>query len=116
MISFAIPVPPSVNALHRAIFRPRPKGAKQIAVIKSAAYRRWRARPELAVHADMVDPPYRISIAVPISTRGDIDNRIKPILDWLQDIGVIDNDRNVDALLVHRAERDDCLVTVESLA
>jgi Holliday junction resolvase RusA-like endonuclease len=45
-----------------------------------------------------INPPYRVEIIV--RAYQDIDNFIKPVLDSLQESGVIDNDKNVESLIV----------------
>lgn len=108
-----LPLPPSANALFRqAAF----KGGKGRTV--SPAYAAWRLEagevlkgqpwPECAA-------PYAITIAVNIDRKGDIDNRIKPILDLLVKHGVIVGDQWVDALFVRRDRTvAGCTVHIES--
>lgn len=83
-ILITLPVPPSANAIWRAGRRGR--------VIKSAQYARWLEECDLIglttrVPRDAIQTPVSITITVRSGTGWrrdrDIDNIIKPTLDWL---------------------------------
>ena len=50
----------------------------------------------------------RLAVAIwlhwPNKRRGDVDNRVKPVLDALQRAGVYDDDSQIDELHVYRAD------------
>jgi Holliday junction resolvase RusA-like endonuclease len=86
-------LPPSVNAIWR-----HTKGGK---TYRTAAYmtwirgEEWNVQPQLMKQHRFVGPVY-ITIAMKRPrSNSDLDNRIKPILDFLQHIAAIDNDKNV---------------------
>lgn len=62
----------------------------------------------------------RVSVGIelyPPTRAGDIDNRIKPLLDALEQAGLFDNDRQVDYLWVRRSAPEKpghCVVTVQA--
>lgn len=100
--SIEIPVPPSVNA---AFFnRTFGKGRGRV---KTKAYREWlstagwKVKSEVQA-ADRVSGPFRISINLPASMNGDIDNRVKGIVDLLVACERVDDDRNMEELVVRR--------------
>ena len=83
-ILITLPVPPSANA----IWRPARRGR----VVKSAQYSRWLEECDLIglttrVPRDAIQTPVSISITVRSGTGWrrdrDIDNIVKPTLDWL---------------------------------
>ena len=86
-------LPPSVNAIWR-----HTKGGK---TYRTAAYmtwirgEEWSVVPQLKTQHKFAGPVY-ITIAMKRPrSNSDLDNRIKPILDFLQHIAAIDNDKNV---------------------
>jgi|SRR5215472_2896833 len=84
MLKLNLPVPPSVNAA----FVNR-RGGKGRGRIKSRSYQRWLNDADMFYYVQQlgtvskIKAAYRVSILLPSSVRGDIDNRIKLILDWL---------------------------------
>lgn len=86
-------LPPSVNAIWR-----HTRGGK---TYRTAAYmtwirgEEWNIMPQLIGQKRFVGPVY-VTIAMKRPrANSDIDNRIKAILDFLQHIGAIDNDKHV---------------------
>ena len=86
-------LPPSVNAIWR-----HTTGGK---TYRTAAYmtwirgEEWNVIPQLKTQHKFAGPVY-ITIAMKRPrSNSDLDNRIKPILDFLQHIAAIDNDKNV---------------------
>lgn len=86
-------LPPSVNAIWR-----HTKGGK---TYRTAAYmtwikgEEWSVIPQLKGQHRFTGPVY-VTIAMKRPrANSDVDNRIKPILDFLQHIGALDNDKNV---------------------
>ena len=85
-----LPWPPSTNAIWRS-YRGR--------VVRSAAYKSWQVRAGKEI---MVQRPGRhkgpvsvhIELASPTKRAFDIDNRVKPILDLLVDMQIIEGDDN----------------------
>jgi Holliday junction resolvase RusA-like endonuclease len=86
--TYVLAVCPSVNKC----FANSVKGRR-----KTRAYTSW-ARGELkaliAQRAKPIGVPANISITLPIKTRGDCDNRIKPVVDLLVRAGVLQDDRS----------------------
>lgn len=78
MITLAIPLPPSVNK----IWRQQTKGRG--APFLSPVYTAWQQEAGWSItgtHVERIEGPYAVCIHVPHDMAGDIDNRVKPILD-----------------------------------
>lgn len=109
----ALPMPPSVNAL----FVQSRMGSRR-GRAPSPQYVKWEREAGQALERQPwpeCAPPYAVTIAVNIDRRGDIDNRVKPILDLLVKHGVIAGDQWVDALFVRRDRTvAGCTVHIES--
>ncbi len=93
-ISFTVPFPPTANSLFR--------GRR----FKTSAYKAWRNEAGLTILVQNVPrmPPgdVTVEIALPHGFRvGDIDNRIKAILDAIVDMQILSDDRFVDKLLIY---------------
>lgn len=99
MLTIDLPFPPSSNTMYRN-FRGRmvlsPKGREfKAQVADIVAYGQYRIEGRLSMF---------ISIASPTKRKFDLDNRIKPIQDALQDAGVFDDDEQIDSLTIVRQE------------
>ena len=97
MFTVELEPPPSIN---NAFINVKPMGKKRRTRIKSPKYRDWAdlANAEIVrqVPANKrIGGPVVVYIALPIKTRSDADNKIKPILDALVASGRIDDDRHV---------------------
>jgi Holliday junction resolvase RusA-like endonuclease len=96
-----LPPPPSVNAIWRS-------GRKR--VFRSKAYTNWIAAADATVMANRQMPKKRIGglfaahVTLSQKVRGDIDNRIKGLLDFLQSREIIRNDSDCKRLVVERGE------------
>jgi Holliday junction resolvase RusA-like endonuclease len=106
-----LPLPPSVNRIWRS-------GRGR--VYKSAAYRGWLAAADAQVLASGY-PKQRIAGAFTAHIivgrcRGDIDNRAKALLDWLQSREVIRNDKDCTRLTIERGDVEGCRVVVAAQA
>lgn len=87
MIRFDLTEPPSANRLSRR------SGTR---IHSTTEYKAWRKDAGLSIMAqrrgDRIASYFRVMLSAAPS-RKDIDNRIKPVLDALQDGGAIANDR-----------------------
>lgn len=95
--AISLPVPPSVNAMYRNV----PKVGR----VKTQSYKAWEklAAQHLTLAAcDVPEAPYDITIRVNVNHQSDIDNRVKPILDFLVKHKVITGDQWVNVLRVYR--------------
>jgi Holliday junction resolvase RusA-like endonuclease len=112
-----LPFPPSVNHIWRRAGRN---------VIRSAKYLKWMESADRLIMAAKQYPRRKIAgafeakILLNVSAgRGDIDNRIKATLDWLQSRDVIAEDKHCRKLTVEWAEHEaapaGCRVTLRSL-
>jgi Holliday junction resolvase RusA-like endonuclease len=96
-----LPPPPSVNAIWRS-------GRKR--VFRSKAYTNWIAAADATVMANRQMPKKRIGglfaahVTLSQKVRGNIDNRIKGLLDFLQSREIIRNDSDCKRLVVERGE------------
>lgn len=86
----------------------------------SADYKRWRLYACAAIKnfvpaKNRVPGKFYVAINLPLKMRGDIDNRIKGILDALVSSGRVDDDKHMDELHVcRRAEQEFAVVIVRS--
>lgn len=101
MIQLDLPMPPSVNALFANV-----KGKGRV---KTAAYRKWREQAGWDVIAQgRPNQPvgkYEMELALKRPRAGcDIDNRIKPVADLLQEQRVIQDDKHCTRITVWWAE------------
>ncbi|WP_106735942.1 hypothetical protein [Methylobacterium sp. 285MFTsu5.1] len=111
-VTVLLPVPPSVNRIYRH--------TKERGPVKSDAYKLWIDGAGWRLQAQRpgrVPGAYVLLLAVPRSSRMDLDNSVKAVSDLLQRHGVVDNDRNaVRALLEWHAEHDEVAATVRGLS
>lgn len=106
-ISFTCPYPPTSNTMFR--------GRRFI----TESYRQWRWDAGWAIKlqkpGDSPSGDIKIQIELPRSMRrGDIDNRIKALLDVMTDIGLIEDDRVFSDLRIRYVDRNETFVTIES--
>jgi Holliday junction resolvase RusA-like endonuclease len=96
VIETSLPVPPSVNRIWRS-----KTGGK--GVYKAPEYKAWLKQADMQATLDHVFRGRRRKISGPFAAtvlinidmaRGDLDNRIKAVLDWAQDRELISNDRH----------------------
>jgi len=99
-----LPWPPSVNVYYRAV--PHGKhGARNILSAAGRQYKQDAARAfrltheGLSLHGRLY---CHLTMRAPTRRKYDIDNRIKPVLDALQDVGAFDDDEQIDKILAER--------------
>ncbi len=63
-------------------------------------YKDFKKLLTMSARKGSIEAPYHIDIQ--FTGNADIDSHIKPILDSLQDAGIIDNDKHVYLLTVHK--------------
>ena len=96
-----LPVPPSANRMFRSFFDYK---IRRVRYARSNSYRKWlksaakwcylwTGNPLQIVSAHIVGP-FDIQIIVSgLRANADVDNRLKPVLDLLEDEGIIANDK-----------------------
>lgn len=97
VVILKLPPPPSTNGLFATVGRRR---------IKSRRYRRWlnAAGWELvAQRPGTIAGPWQVDIALPAGLRGDVDGRIKAVLDLLVKHGVTADDRHCQRVTIAKA-------------
>lgn len=110
MIRYSLPYPPSVNGL----FFNATKGRR-----KTAAYREWleaagwqiaeQGRQRIRGHVSI-----SVALVKPDKKRRDLDNLLKPVIDLLVEMGVIDDDSLVQRISVQWvSEGPGCAVIVQ---
>lgn len=101
-----LPKPPSVNSMFATDFKTRRR-------FKTKVYTNWiKEADEWLVNTVLptVETEYHLEIILP-RTRGDIDNYVKPIADYLVSRGVTPDDKHMRSLSVRRdPHRADCWV------
>jgi crossover junction endodeoxyribonuclease RusA len=100
MVKLSLPVPPSVNAMYRNV-----AGRGRV---KTAAYKRWvrDADSHYLMQKPRLRPivgEYELSIRLPKATRGDVDNRVKAVADYLVSREITADDRHCQKITVQRA-------------
>lgn len=116
-ITIDLPCPPSVNRIWRA----NRAGPKRVSISKE--YESWkRSADALALSTGqfrglkMVKGPFEAEIVIK-RVRGDLDNRTKGVLDWLQSRGVIVDDKFCERLTISWGDAPTgCRVTVRACA
>jgi len=101
VFAFSVSMPPSANNMFATYNNRR---------IISREYKAWREKEEAAVFeawlrqgAPAFERPVGVTIHLGLGFRGDIDNRIKPIIDLLgKAIGDFPNDRYINRIEVER--------------
>ena len=108
------PRPPSANRMFlRQMTR---RGHRDL----TPEYKAWRDEAGWAVKMQIVGLEtitcrFNIVVEVPRSSRVDLDNNLKPILDLAQNMGIISNDRNCAGISITPADRADCLAAFWTL-
>jgi Holliday junction resolvase RusA-like endonuclease len=109
----ALPLPPSVNGLFATIRR-----GDADRRVRTREYRDWATRTEWALALAKLQPVhgrFSVDVALPAKMRGDVDNRLKPILDALVDARLTPDDALAWAVTARRDETvaaDQAVVTV----
>lgn len=112
MFHLKLAPPPSVNRAFRNVAG---KGR-----VKTRDYRTWRRDAVLTIYEQVpatkrIGGAVAVTINLPAGLQGDIDNRIKGILDALVASQRIDDDKHVSAITVRRNAPDKCaLIWVEA--
>lgn len=114
MIALALPLPPSTNALWRS----RKASSKPHL---SSEYQAWKQEAGWIVQASQVDRisgEYDVHIFVPKGMPGDIDNRVKAILDLCKE-HVTDDDKHCQDQRITRSRdvpKGTCVVRITNSA
>jgi Holliday junction resolvase RusA-like endonuclease len=108
-----LPLPPSTNRIWRS------GGGR---TYRSPEYTAWWEDADRAVIAAKSYPkrkingPFEVHISLKAGTRGDLDNRIKPLLDWAQSREIIDNDKDCQRLVAERKKEEaECIFVLRRL-
>src|SRR5262249_29623471 len=110
MITVALPMPPSTNALYSTY-----KGRR----VKSKVARRWAqdAAWQIKIPAGRlrIQGPGAVSLVLPLEMNGDADNRLKAVLDAVVASGVCEDDRHCFGINVERTgESDQAVITLRA--
>jgi len=118
-----LPMPPSTNRLWS--HGENGRGGK---VFLGPAYRKWKAQADLLAIAnrvyrgiEVITGPFEAHIALNKTVgKGDLDNRVKALLDWAQSREMIRNDKFCMRLIVEWVEPanapDGCRLTLREMA
>lgn len=116
-----LPLPPSTNNLFATVWRKSKKTGKRVPLrIAAKKYAAWKDAAGWTLKTQerwRLGGPVNVAIYLPLKMAGDIDNRVKAILDLLVKFDWIDDDKNVRSLSVARSEAvsaTDCRVYVEA--
>jgi Holliday junction resolvase RusA-like endonuclease len=100
LITLSLPIPPSVNDLFDGGRRTRRR-------FKSDRYKAWEDEADGCLYQQkqgVVVGAYVVEIGLPEMMRGDVDNRIKPVLDFLVSRGLTPDDKHLRKLSIERSE------------
>jgi crossover junction endodeoxyribonuclease RusA len=112
-MNLTLPVPPSVNTMFRNV----PKVGR----VKTKAYRQWLKEADQHFLMQkkrllVIAGEYEVSIKLPKTTRGDVDNRTKAVLDFLVSREITEDDRNCRKVTIERsADTWLCEVTITAV-
>ena len=108
-----LPIPPSVNAM----FLNRRAGRPGRGRVKSSTYQHWII--EAGWEAKLASLPkfggaYALTLSLPQGMRGDVDNRLKPVLDLFVDLQITADDKHCSEARVRRADvpKGRCIVEI----
>lgn len=107
MITLKLPLPPTVNHYQRNARNGHRYTTKDANAWKQEAG--WAINRQLGRHEPLKGD---ICVSMQMQRRGDCDNRIKPVLDLLQDHRIFENDRQVARLIVSFADIEGCEVQI----
>lgn len=114
MVTLELPYPPSVNGIWRFSGK-RAYISKQYAAWKKEAgawFMKQRAEKTIGTP---IKGAFEVHIAFPTAKRrknADLDNRIKPVLDALQEFKLIENDSKCEALMATWAPVESVFIRV----
>ncbi len=114
-----LPFPPSVNSIWRA--RRSPGGGKPMFYLDHK-YKAWKLQCDGLYMATRPKTRFRTAVRVEITLdrsrkRGDADNRIKSVQDWLQRAQIVANDSQVEDVRARWGiAPTGCHVVVEAIA
>ena len=116
-----LPFPPSVNRVWRA-----QRKADGMTVARSPEYRAWLRSADMQAIANgtwrhRVKMPGRFTATIELSAAmrlGDLDNRIKAVLDWAQRVELITNDKHCEEVTARwvTGATAECRLTLRSVA
>ena len=109
--TFFLPAPFSANGMY--VMRRGSRSGR----VHSSHYAKWLRESGWEIKRQnvgrkMIFGRVTIRIDLPRGSRMDVDNANKPILDLLQRVHVLENDRQVSAVTVKRTERSDVLIEI----
>lgn len=104
-ITVDLPLPPSTNRIWRVannrskrVVYPDPKYVawKKLADVEFAKQRPAKFK--------QIKAEFELEMSIAFKSRGDLDNRLKPVLDWAQKAGIISNDKKCNRIVLERNE------------
>jgi Holliday junction resolvase RusA-like endonuclease len=104
-LTLSLPIPPSVNRAYG-----NRKSGKGRGRYKTAAYKEWIKNADAHYtlqglglqHVAPIRGKYHVTIYMPEDLRGDEDNRVKPVLDWMVSRNLIPDDKHMRGHEVQR--------------
>ena len=110
---FILPVPPSANRIWRVTKTGRTyKAPEYVSWLKTAG---WEVHLQRS-RKEPITGPVSLTITLPKGTRGDVDNRVKPVGDLLEACGIVANDRQISTSTITRGTGEHCVVELKELA
>ena len=111
MLSLTLPLPPSVNHYKKISINGVPYSIKAYRAWKNEAGWLLKSQMMKVAHKKLIDD---VTVAIVFERRGDLDNRVKPLLDLLVECGVMQDDKQVIRLLVEFGPIKGCEVSVDA--
>lgn len=114
ILTLTLPFPPSMNRLWRV--------GKENTMYRSDVYERWKKEAtwtaKIQVRNKCIKGPFKLTITFvkPDKRHRDLDNLLKAVLDCLQSVGAIENDKNcvwIDARYIDAG--DPCSIVLEAM-
>lgn len=103
-VEFDIPYPPSTNTIWR-----RGRNSTYL----NPAYRKWKAKADEMLSGQRngkgwrtITGPFEVKILLPLTKRfkTDLDNRVKGVLDWAKQAGLISDDKFQNKVVLEWAD------------
>jgi len=107
-----LPIPPSVNQAYVNVPKRGRVASKELKEWKAAAGWQIKTQPRAQFAG-----PFTIRLLLPKDMRGDVDNRLKPVLDLLVSLSITPDDRFAKSVSSERfpdIAPNECVVIVES--
>lgn len=108
-MTLRLPIPPSVNSAYANI-----PGVGRIASKRLKNWKREAGWQILIQKPTRVHGPYNLTITVPKRMKGDLDNRLKGIIDLLCELRITPDDSQMHGVTIRRGDVTEMEIEIEA--